>query len=363
MSRIKIVGAGPSGLSCAIGLAKAGYEVEVHERNADAGMRWENSFQAFENASEEKDFLFALREMGIGVNFFCVPQREIEVFGDGKKGTRFSSKEPFLYLIRRGTAPDTLDQGLKRQALEAGVELRLNSRLEPKAADVVATGGRTPEGVALEMVFETDIDDTFTVLLDNSIAPAGYAYLIAHNGYATISTAVVKDLANIERYFEKAVERLQGIKGFKIRNPRKKGNIVSFYLPRTAVRNGKLHIGEAAGFQDFLFGFGLRYAIASGWLAARSIMENGDYDELWRKAFRDRLEAGIFNRFAYELGGNMGYGLFMRSARGRDFRDYLGGWFKSSTAKRLLLPLIKLVWKNRGRCAHESCEWCAPRRS
>jgi len=53
-------------------------------------------------------------------------------------------------------------------------------------------------------------------------------------------------------------------------NPRPFGGFGNLYTGQ-AVRKGRLlYTGEAAGFQDALFGFGLRYAMLSGHLAARA---------------------------------------------------------------------------------------------
>jgi flavin-dependent dehydrogenase len=65
-----------------------------------------------------------------------------------------------------------------------------------------------------------------------------------------------------------------------------------------------LYTGEAAGLQDFLWGFGMRYAINSGYYAAQSIIHGKDYEQLIKKHFTGRLKASISNRFFVELFGN-----------------------------------------------------------
>jgi len=42
---------------------------------------------------------------------------------------------------------------------------------------------------------------------------------------------------------------------------------------RPVDRSGRLYVGEAAGLQDPAWGFGLRYALESGALAARCLLE------------------------------------------------------------------------------------------
>src|SRR3974390_1627719 len=61
------------------------------------------------------------------------------------------------------------------------------------------------------------------------------------------------------------------------------GGFANFRLPRTASQGGHAVIGQQAGFQDSLTVFGKRYAIQSGLLAARSIVEGRDYTTLWRR--------------------------------------------------------------------------------
>jgi flavin-dependent dehydrogenase len=48
-----------------------------------------------------------------------------------------------------------------------------------------------------------------------------------------------------------------------------------------------------------LFGFGIRSALVSGTLAARSILENRSYDELWRERLLPHLKASVVNRMLY----------------------------------------------------------------
>lgn len=53
MKRIVIAGAGPSGLTAAINLAKAGFSVNVYEKEKDVGKRFHGDFQGIENWTTE----------------------------------------------------------------------------------------------------------------------------------------------------------------------------------------------------------------------------------------------------------------------------------------------------------------------
>ena len=54
MQLIRIAGAGPSGLTAAIVLAKAGRSVEVREAKTDVGARFIGDLQIIESASERE---------------------------------------------------------------------------------------------------------------------------------------------------------------------------------------------------------------------------------------------------------------------------------------------------------------------
>jgi protoporphyrinogen oxidase len=57
MQHVKILGAGPSGLSAAINLAKNDYKVDIFEKNKDVGGTVKKNLQGLENWSEKIDAL------------------------------------------------------------------------------------------------------------------------------------------------------------------------------------------------------------------------------------------------------------------------------------------------------------------
>ena len=133
---------------------------------------------------------------------------------------------------------------------------------------------------------------------------------------------------------------------------------VDFYLPKTAVENGRLFVGEAGGFQDYLFGIGMRRSIWTGFLAAESIIKNKDYDSLWKSRIEEKMKISVVNRFLYELGGNTGYTILCRIMQERDFKNF-GHWLYSPhSLKNYLFSIIKRIWKNGGSSAYgDKVEW------
>ena len=85
MDESSIIGAGPAGLSAAINLAKAGYEVNVFEKNKSVGGRFNGDFQGLENWSENIDPLKKLKYMGIDDNFETYPFSKLTISNGLKK--------------------------------------------------------------------------------------------------------------------------------------------------------------------------------------------------------------------------------------------------------------------------------------
>ncbi|MEM4390074.1 MAG: NAD(P)/FAD-dependent oxidoreductase [Candidatus Micrarchaeia archaeon] len=357
-----IAGAGIAGLSCAISLAKRGERVIVFERSSSVGARFAGSFQFLENFSHAEDVPSFLKRAGIERNFELLPQNKIIVFGPSMSEHELRSRKPLWYALRRGKGRGTLDTGLLEQARASGVEVEFGKSVRACEADVMATGARRADGIAREIVFETD-DELHHVLLDDRIAPKGYAYVFSHGGMATLCVAIMRDFGNIGSYFERAVRRLREKLGFAMRKPRAQTNFVSFYIPRRLSAGRTLVVGEAAGFQDFLFGFGLRYAIESGWMAAAQLAGEQDYEQAARERIFPFLEGGVANRFLFELLGNRGYEWLAERAERSDAREFLKRWTAPSVFKKVMQQIIRAtVWRKRGRCGHgENCSWCLQR--
>lgn len=361
---IRIAGAGPSGLAAAIALARAGRSVEVHEAKRDVGTRFIGDLQIIEGASEREPIPRFLERIGIERNFYFRPA-DWATFYDhrGLAGT-IRSVEPYGYFIRRGAEEGTLDRGLLAQARGLGVNVIFNSRLTPEQADVVATGPASPDGLAREMTWKTSDPERVDVFFNHELSPGGYSYLFILDGIATFGCAIVARFTQIDDYFDHSLAAAQRLHPFEIPKETRTGySYMNFHLKQRATSGKARFVGEAAGFQDYLFGLGIRYALTSGNLAARSILEGRDFDELWITELRGKQETSVVNRFLYETGGNAGLSMFVRQAsRAADFHRYLSAWHEKRWWKSLLSPLVRRVWRHRGRCLHKPGEhWCRSR--
>lgn len=361
---VTVVGAGPAGLACAISLARNGQRVIIREWHAEVGHRFHGDFQGLENWSAEQDALDEFAQAGITLDFDRIAVTEGTVFGPTGKAQSVRSARPLYYLIRRGRMAGTLDMALLDQARAAGAQVRLSDRVDSIAGAAVLAGGpRQADAIAAGYLFETDSGDGDWLALDDQLAPLGYAYLLVHAGRGTVASCMFTGFKEQAEHVRRTVAFFEEQAGLRMRNPKPFGGFANFRLPRSAVQGGHLVVGEQAGFQDALAGFGMRYAIRSGLLAARSILENIDYSELWQRELLPQLRASVVNRFLFnELGA---YGQRMAIARlaHGDPGLTLRRFYASSAMSRLLFPLAQVLYRRHLRdpsCDHVDCDcvWC-----
>ena len=361
----RIVGAGPAGLAAAITLARAGRRVVVHEAAAEVGTRFQGDHQGLENWTSENDVLDDLRGQSIACNFTATPCRGGVAFDAW--GTRYEicSDRPLFHMLERGPGPGTLDSALLAQALELGVEVRFSSRVRQiEGPGILAAGPRAADAIAVGLHFETSLPDGWWVVCDDDLAPQGYAYLLVADGRGTLKSCMFSGFKREAGYVARTIERFRDLVGLDMKTPRPHGGAGNFRIPASAYSGTHPVVGEQAGFQDTLWGCGMRFAIASGVLAARSLSDSGDCDARWQAALGPTLRAAVVNRAVYGALGNAGYRRFLRrtSARG-DARRFLRRHYGRSWLKSLLYPWARRRVQSRRRdvtCSHIDCAcvWC-----
>jgi len=351
-----------SGLATAVLLARRGLAVEVWDRHRGGGGRFTGGWQVLENGSREGDALEEIRALGLDPDFASVPIRNA-IFLDGF-GTTFevASAAPYSYFVRRGGGDGSLDAWLRRLALDAGVALR-DGEGAPPDADVVASGPRQADGVAREVVFSSTLADTVAVLFDPTVTPTGYAYLFCLGGHGTFGVAQVRGVRSLPRAQETAWRRFREVFGqFEVRDAREHGQFMNFCIPRhLRAEDGRWHVGEAAGVQDFLFGLGNRLALRSAGLAAAGIAGRWDGDAFRTGVVRP-MRTTVALRFAYERMGRRAFSSFCRRASRGDFRRFLIRLQRPGAAKDAVARVVMGAWRERHGCRHAPvCSWCRER--
>ncbi|MDH5505957.1 MAG: NAD(P)/FAD-dependent oxidoreductase [Anaerolineae bacterium] len=344
---ITIAGAGPAGMTAAILLAKAGFAVRVYEQRAGVGSRFNDDFQGLENWSREQDVLDELRTAGIEPAWWSRPYHGGVLYDPELRPVTVDTARPLFYMVRRGGLhPGSLDLSLLAQAQASGVELVFNQRVDTSSVDIVAGGPRgAPAAIAAGMTFETDREDFACGILHDELAPSGYVYFLIADGQATLATVLFKNFNEVHACMQRSIDaiaKMFGIHAFP--NAKRWGGYGGFTIPRSCEKNGALWIGEAAGFQDFLFGFGIRNALISAKLAAESIITGQPFDPLWQARLLPHLKASLVNRVLYDRFGNLAKRSFWRLT-GKNSRPdrFMTRLYNYTPLHKLVYPLVKTL--------------------
>lgn len=297
--KIKILGAGISGLTAAINLALRGFQVEVYEKRGKVGLQSKGDFQGLENWTSPKDAISFLREINIAPDFEYEPFKECYYYDHNLQKYTIKSSNVGFYVIRRGPMQGTLDNYMESLAKQAGVIIHYNSRIEDISdMDVIATGYKKAFLVGRGINFETDIDKLALAIFDDQIAPYGYAYFFSLRGHGTIAVVSKVGTKELSKYLERAINCFGKILNFQINNSVTFAGCGTRF---TKLGSGTPMVGEAGGFQDAMWGFGLRMAFHTGYIAARAISEKLDYWALVRKEVVPLCKSSTVNRLLYDL--------------------------------------------------------------
>lgn len=349
---VSVVGAGPSGLAAAIELARRGVAVTVYEQHREVGARFHGDFQGLENWTTERDVLSWLADLGIVLECPLRPVEELTLVAPGLVPARVRADRPLLYLVQRGREPGSLDRALRAQAEDAGARLRFGERVDPGKLEgpvIVASGPRGTQAVVAGIIAETSHRDQVVAIASEALAPKCYAYCVIWNGRATVATALAANMEAAWRCFGRTREAFARLGLSDFRRERRFGGRANVFLGKPLEVDGRLYVGEAAGLQDYFLGFGLRYAILSGHLAARAILEGESYPALVRQHLSEGFRAGFVNRLLYNHAGDRGYRWFVRwLGRTQDVRARARRIYSFTPLHRVLWPVAAVLASRNG---------------
>ncbi len=183
------------------------------------------------------------------------------------------------------------------------------------------------------------------------------------------------DFHNEKQYLERCLAFFRARVKLDMKNPRRTGGAANFLYPRSARKGDLLYAGESAGFQDALWGFGMRYAMLSGCLAAQALLaaRPEGYDRLWRKRVGGQLRAALVNRYFYQRLGDRGYNILLKGIDRvlqhiPDGRRWLHRYTTLRLWKTLCFPVVNRLYHS-SRPAPDmpaagcDCTWCRCRHS
>jgi flavin-dependent dehydrogenase len=287
--------------------------VEIYEKHAYPNPHLEGAIHGIENWTSSRDVILELRDHGVPTEAFEHAAVRTLLFSDGRAVRTVESHEPLFYVVSRGARPGALERGLLDAASALGVRVRWRHALAPCDADIVATGGAPARRFCVEagFQFETPHPDVAFCLLHAPDWPAGYSYMLVRGGRGCLCTVVFNRFHEASAFLERAEATMHAKVPVIKRRRRYRGGCGSVAIDGAfRSREGAAQIGEAAGLQDVLWGFGIRTALLSGALVARSIVEGADWQVIARAAFDGRYRTGVVNRCMWERAGHRLFPLY-----------------------------------------------------
>ncbi|GHH99888.1 NAD(P)/FAD-dependent oxidoreductase [Neobacillus kokaensis] len=359
---IAIMGAGLSGLACAITLEKAGIRPAIFEKRSQVGDRFVNGealLSIFTHPDRDNIATFS-DQYGIYLSPTSHIQR-MELFSKNKKAV-IEGHLGFSNI--RGREQDSFEAQLERQT-KSTIKFHSEETYEQLLSDythvVLAAGDgaysksmknfREDFTVSIKGVTISGKFDRYTVMswLDYDLAPFGYGFLIPYSEKeANLSIAIpdipknahvhISDLWDV--FYQKV--RSQLVQNLPITD--------QFQITQYPIgicnspRIGNTYfVGNCYGSMMPFMGFGQYAAILSGVYAAYDLCGMGNYEELM-KPLRQSYENSLVLRKAMEQLSNEGLDRIIHSLQG-DWADKL---FQShrinplKIASYLLRPYIKL---------------------
>ena len=296
---ITIAGAGIAGMTAAIQLKKVGHNVVVFEQQSNVGGSRHGDYEGLENWIFDQSIPEFFTEHGFDYETLTtIPIHKFTVHSEYKKPFLVQSSRPFFQMIKRGPDEDCLDHQLYVQCKKEGIDFRLGEKA-PKNIDVDSTGSKKAAAYIKGLNFETRLSNQVHLLLGKKFAPKGYTYLIIINGRATLATAFKKMKNNKTDPFENSIEYFRN-RGFIIPERNSFGSRGSFSILDLKLFQRPFRIGEAGGFQDFLFGFGIRMAMHSGLAAAHQLNDDVYSARRILRNLNRKRNVSFINRILYE---------------------------------------------------------------
>ena len=296
--KVRIAGGGIAGLSAAMFLQSNNISTVIYEKESKIGGSRHGDYEGFENWIFDDDIHSSFKDIGFEFNKIqSSPINSFFVHTSSEKPLRIQNKTPFFYLVSRGDNSNDIDHQLFRQCKKAGVEFKFGEAA-PSYCDIIATGTRKASAYIQGINFNTNLKNQVHLLLGKKFAPKGYAYLIIQNGSGTIATAFKKVKNSEEKYLENCIKyfKSMNINFFKRKDFSSRG---SFSMPVKAL-NSPMIIGEAGGFQDYLFGFGMRMSMMSGMVAALKIKGEKSNAKSLYQCINKKRRLSFVNRILYE---------------------------------------------------------------
>lgn len=297
MYDIAIIGGGIAGLTAATLLSKKGFKVVVLEKNRSIGAHNKLQMQGFPAFEIPTLPIRVPLNFKVKKAFLWTPNRSVIPF-------RFEN--PILYLHYRGSE-HSVDTFLCKLALKAGADIKTSSEVRKlgvgktineiktsggakyKARCILAADGASsrtrrilgvdalePKGIGHGAVMENIDIEPMEIhgAFSQKIAPRGYSYIIGHSD-ETATVAVSARPKHLElklaKYFQRTLRFFKSVAEGGRQISKFSGIVTCGDGTQTLVYKNLLFVGEAGGFQDPTYGFGMAPSMRSAKIAVKVI--------------------------------------------------------------------------------------------
>jgi flavin-dependent dehydrogenase len=266
---VTVLGAGPAGSTAAICLAEAGHEVELIDR-VDFPRDKPCAGGLFNPRGFEKTFPY-IKELE-GKDLFRVQ------YTSGRYSFRYESETPLLRTILRRN----LDSFLLERAKDAGVHFSVQRNPSPTGDAIIrATGVRRiadyrRAGICMEYDFPVDQEIDTIYIHYGFCGIKGYCWLYPKYGFANIGIGAYTPQKEIRAIYESYIDHLERQGVVSIAERRYRARIIPFSQAKDQYYDGGVFAGDAAGFVRPGTGEGIFFAMLSGRIAARMVIERRD---------------------------------------------------------------------------------------
>jgi flavin-dependent dehydrogenase len=178
------------------------------------------------------------------------------------------------------------------------VQFNFGKTLSKEDADIYAVGKGRAAAFIQGATIRTDQPDQVHLLLGKTFAPSGYAYLIINGGCGTIATAYKKNTSKTDPLLE-SIDYFQDI-GLDFTIEKRFASRGSFHMSPLWQWSRTIMVGEAGGYQDYLFGFGMRMAMYSGLAAAYKLCGEFSLAHRIHNELNLKRKISFANRVLYE---------------------------------------------------------------
>lgn len=291
--KVAIIGAGTSGLSCAIELEKNGINPTIFERNGFIGEYNEHvsAFLGIITRPVLDPVIYMDRTYGIKLT----PLNELRKVIHHSPNNKVTVSGELGYLMIRGKEETSVKNQLYRQVKS---KVHFNTFVEPKDIEddfdyVVVADGHwtlpTQYGIWQEAMrtwvvggtFEGDFEyDTLLMWLDNELTNGAYIYCAPYSKNKAIIAQIIQNIEQeeVNSYWQRFLRSHNILNKYNL--------LETWMLPHhtgfvSTNKVGKIYfIGAAGGGIEPFLGFGQFNAVVTGVMAAKSIARGEDVDIL-----------------------------------------------------------------------------------